>query len=679
MREKHNKSLKSILIVAIIVLLIAGIGVAIYFALQNREMRYYNIKLTSSSGTLTFSGERLSLAPNSKILNRSVTVNVSNDSGEAFIRAKIIFESNSEDNRVLSFVNQLNYAVKDTLTYSNSDYSWSYYEADNSFYLMSGNNLKNVTGAELDYYFLEDQFLVPSNIDQITSLNSDGNNVQVSEDVVLKIIFEAVQTVDILGNDAPIIENVSEHFNNLAIYSENDFTSENGYITSYTGTSENLILPKYVGEDYIIGIKQNAFNSSNLKRVIIPGNYIYFDNNCFTNCPNLNYVAIKSETPIKLSSTSFIANTALEIYLPNESLNYVKNNFGTLPYINNIKSYTTVSTSKISEIDKNVSVVYAPNVTEFEGNFKNHNKLKLIIAPNLSKVNDEMFNDISTLIECDTPNVVTVGNNSFSGCTSLISANFSKKLESIGTRSFYGCNKLLNINFAQNLTNIPQEAFRNCASLTKIKLLNDAVEIGQASFANCTNLRMLEIQNLGKIESGALSNNSKLKFVKINSVASSELEINENFIDSSTNAIFVFNNANLKNNFINNFSLLQNRTMLLKVNNGVLEKFDSTERTVDLTEFNLINKITEIGNEAFKGNESLQELIIPSSVKKLGSNFVADCLNLTKIRINSSLVPEFTDTTFNSVSESLTIYVPNNTLNIYQKTLEDINVTILAM
>lgn len=678
MRKKQgNKSLKIILILSLVVILLAGAAVGIFFALKNRSMRYYLVEISTMANGITLSNESKSLSPNSNVLSRPVLVNVTSKSSSSYLRAKVVYSSNSDDNRVLSFVNQLNFDVANVQTFSNENYSWQYNALDNAFYLMNkSGNLKIVNNKDNNYYFVEN-IKIPLSLKQISSLNSDGDNVQVGEDVEISIVFEAVQSTDLIGNKTPSIENVREHFNNFAVFSENDFTSENGFITNYTGNATNLILPKYVGEDYIIGIKENAFNSKLLQKVIIPGSYIYFNANCFSACTNLNYVAIKSETPIKLSDTAFLPNANLEIYTPSDSLNYIKTNLSTLPFINNFKNYTVVSSNKTSEIDTDATTIYAPNATEFEGDFKNFTNLKLLVAPSLTKINAEMFKNNTALIECDTPNVISIENSAFSGCTNLINASFSKKLESIGENSFFSCSKLLNVNFLKNVSTISKEAFRNCSSITNVYLNKEDVTIGSAAFRNCSSLKFININKLTKIDSYALSQCPNLKFINILDI--NQMDINENSVETSNNALFVFKNENIKSSFEGANQSLANKTVLLKTEDNKLVKYQGNIKNLNLNDFISVVKIEEISNEAFKDNTALNALNLPSSVKKLGSNIISGCTNLNSVTINSNLVPNFEETTFNDAKENLTILVPQKSLDIYKKSLENYNFTFLSI
>lgn len=679
MVRKKNKSLKIILIAFASIVLLAGLFVIVYFALSNSGVRYFNVEITNASGELKFSSNSKSLAPDSTIIDRPVSVNITRDSSNVYLRAKIVFESDSEDNRVLSFVNQLNFAIGSTETYVGENYLWSYYFDDNSFYLTStDDNLKVITPNDYNYYFF-DKLIVPSSLEQISTLNSDGNNVQIGEDITIRVVFEVIQSTDILGNQKPTIENASEYFNNFSVFKENGFTSVNGFITSYTGSETSLILPKYVGEDYILGIKENAFANSNVEKLIILGNYIYFNDNCFNGMSNLNLVTIKSETPIKLGTTSFVSNANLEIYASKNLLSYINLNYSTLSYVNNFVSYTEITNSDVNQIqNKSSKVIYAPNITEFTGNFKAFSLLKVVIAPNLSKINDEAFMNLTNLIDVDTPNVLTIGNNAFNNCSNLLSVSFSKKLESIGEKSFFSCTNLKNINFAKNIEIIPTECFRNCSSLQNVNLLNENLQIGSGAFYNCGKLKTVNVINLTQCNDYAFSYCSSLKYINTKSINIENVSLNS-FVNTNSNLFnFVVNKESDKSSFVSKFSNLANNVILININDNILTKFDGNISNLNLADFNFIDKIIGIANDVFKDNLTITSIILPSSVKNIADNFISGCESLTSITFNSSLVPSFTEFSFENAKENLTIYVPESTINVYKETLKNYNFIILA-
>lgn len=671
-KRRTNKALRITLIVVAILLLCTGIFCAVYFLGQEKSMKYYEVKLSGNGGNLTLSSNSKRLAPNLEIISRPVSVNITNDSASSFIRAKITFESDSNDNRVLSFVNQLNYYIGETTTHSTDDYSWQYYEEDNSFYLMSGNskNLRTVMNTDYNYTFV-DKLVVPSLIEQIDSLNSDGDNVQIGEDITIRIAFECIQS-ELQLNKSANIENTREYFNNLCYFEENGFTSLNGIIQSYKGTESSLILPKYVGNDYIIGVGEDAFNNANVKNIVIPGSYIKFEDDAFYNASNLTFVALKNHTKMILSPTSFSANANLSIYSPNSTINFIKQNYSTYNYAVNFKPFVEVNDGNISNIDTNLTYLYAPNLTEFVGDFKNFTNLKVIYAPNLNKINDSMFENLSGLIDVDCPNVLNVGNKSFNGCSGLLNVTFSKKLETIGEYSFTGCSKLSNINFAKNLQVISKEAFRGCSKLTKIELNAENLEILSGAFYNISGLKTVNIKSLSKLENYAFGECSSLNFFNINSV--NNLELQSKAFSSSTDS------SNIKNitfitttNSVKSSLLAINNSInciVLTINKNTLTKYNGTVKNLDLTEICLFYNITKIGDSAFK-NSSLTSLIIPSKITEIGSNFIDGALNLVSVTFNGYNPPVINEKSFDNANENLSIYCPSKNVVLYQQLFKD--------
>ena len=93
----------------------------------------------------------------------------------------------------------------------------------------------------------------------------------------------------------------------------------------------------------------------------------------------------------------------------------------------------------------------------------------------------------------------------------------------------------------------------------------------------------------------------------------------------------------------------------------------------------MLDRITEIGNEAFKDNTALNTIIIPSSVKSIGDSFISGCTNLTSLTLNMPITPKISENAFSDAKENLTIYVPENSLNVYRQTFEDFNLTFLSI
>lgn len=675
-KKKENKVLKTILIISGVLVLCVGITLAIIFATRNNKIHYYQVELSENSGEITINTNVSSgLAPDYKILNAPVFVNLSTGSSNSYVRAKIIFESDSDDDRVLSFISQMNYYIAETETKQGTNYSWQYYAEDNSFYLMNDNRSLRMMSPKDNRYVFVENIVVPSKIEQITFLNVDeeGNedNVQIGEKFTLKIIFEAVQS-EIVSVSTPTIEKTREYFNNISTKVENGYTSENGFITSCSLTDTNLQLPKYVGEDYIIGIKKDAFTSSNLQNVIIPANYIYIEQNAFSGANNLKSVILKNYLKMDVEPFAINSIVTTEIYANEKLANFLKEE----ALITTFKTYTEVLTGDLNEISKDTVYLYAPNVTEFTGSFSEFTSLKYIFAPNLTKVNDNMFKNVSSLIYAEIPNVKEVGASAFYGCGNLLGVSLNKNLKSIGANSFFSCSNLLNANFVKNLAEIPQEAFRNCSSISQLNFNADGVKIGNSSFYNCSKLRFVYVNKTNEISPYAFANCPVLRYVRINQL--NNANISENCLSASASSLVVLSNYSDYDSFISSNASLQSKAVLLSIKDGVLNKYLGNIASLNLTEFNAYEKIIKIGALAFKDISSINAITLSSSVSEIESNAFENLENLTSITFTTGLVPTIAKDAFVDLSDNLKIYVPNASLNLYKESLKDFNLTILS-
>ncbi len=83
------------------------------------------------------------------------------------------------------------------------------------------------------------------------------------------------------------------------------------------------------------------------------------------------------------------------------------------------------------------------------------------------------------------PNVTSIGNEAFSGCSHLTSVTFPSGLTSIGTKAFYNCYALTSVTFPSGLTSIGTMAFYNCEALTSITIPSSVTSIGTKAFNCC--------------------------------------------------------------------------------------------------------------------------------------------------------------------------------------------------
>ena len=130
--------------------------------------------------------------------------------------------------------------------------------------------------------------------------------------------------------------------------------------------------------------------------------------------------------------------------------------------------------------------------------------------------------------------ITKIGDDAFSGCSSLIDIEIPNNIKEIGEYAFFRCSSLTNINIPNSVINIGKNAFGSCENLEQINvnknnekyisidgvlfnknmsqlikypskkenniycIPNSIKVVEDSAFSKCINLRNIEIPNIGK-------------------------------------------------------------------------------------------------------------------------------------------------------------------------------------
>lgn len=120
----------------------------------------------------------------------------------------------------------------------------------------------------------------------------------------------------------------------------------------------------------------------------------------------------------------------------------------------------------------------------------------LVIPDNIASIGDYSFTGCSSLTSIIIPTSVTsIGVWTFSGCSNLTSVTIPNSITSLEYGVFSECSSLGSINIPESVIEIEDFAFRGCSSLVTINLPRSITSINSYTFSECNSLKTVVIPN----------------------------------------------------------------------------------------------------------------------------------------------------------------------------------------
>lgn len=244
------------------------------------------------------------------------------------------------------------------------------------------------------------------------------------------------------------------------------------------------------------------------------------------------------------------------------------------------------------------------------------------------------YSDLVTSVEIKS-GITSVGSCAFDSFNSITSVTLPSSITSIGDDAFWGCSSLKSITIPDKVTRIEDGTFSKCSSLKSIELPESITYIGWDAFYKCnavTNFTMPE--STKEIAGSAFSGCNNLKYVKFNSVlktigAKAFYNCPRLTTVDMSDSITLIESAAFKN-----------CTMLAEIAwPKNLECIEAQAFSFSgITDAKLPDGISEIGDEAFLGCESLQSVELPDSIDRIQQSTFRGCTALESLVISKNIV-----------------------------------------
>ena len=217
--------------------------------------------------------------------------------------------------------------------------------------------------------------------------------------------------------------------------------------------------------------------------------------------------------------------------------------------------------------------------------------------------------------------VTRIGERAFANCGDLKSVTIPGTVTFIENQAFLHCEELSHIDIPQTVTSIGDRAFFGCSSLTSLSVHRNVSHIGVGAFGACGGLTYITV------DSGNRYYNSRNDCNGIIETASDCL------IAGCMNTRIPETVKSIGDEVFRGCESLES----IVIPNSVTGIGESAFEHTGLSNINIPESVTEIGNWAFLACNSLKEVRLSESVQRIGASAFYWCANLESVNIPESV------------------------------------------
>lgn len=413
-------------------------------------------------------------------------------------------------------------------------------------------------------------------------------------------------------------------------------TSISNYMFYNCGVLTAIIIPEGV-----MSIGNSAFeNCSGLATVTLPKSLKSIGNDAFWSCSALTTLNLSEGMMLTSIGTNAFVGTSLSLPLEG-GISYV----GTFAYQVNqilteyaIKEGTTGINANLFANFTAMTNVTIPESVVFIGENAFSGCTSLPIENGIRyadcyaiEVTDKTLTDYALK-----DSVRYLGSRLFEGCKAMTAIAIPAGVTQIGNRTFYGCSSMTTVTLPENLKSIGNEAFYNCSKLTAIDIPAGVTTIGNYAFYNCSALASAITLGEGMTYLGeyAFYNCTALK--SINIPAGVTTIGNRTFYECSSLSTVTLTEG-LKS--IGEYAFYNCKSLKsIHIPAGVESIGRYTfHNCTSMTEATLAEGLKTIGEHAFYYCSALQSIQIPVGVSRIEQYTFENCESLASVTLPEGL------------------------------------------
>jgi len=466
------------------------------------------------------------------------------------------------------------------------------------------------------YYSVQNWTGVGVGISSKSNSSSTTDSSRPSTESTVSTSFEFTQSeIDVSVNKEVDLANTQY----LSTYSSSEkytwFSSDTSVVVVKDG--------KITGLQEGVAVVTVTDSSNNEASIVVKSKASSYDGAAYKATTISSYTMVDTITEDETAFFGFSISSSLIELAPGESFSF---NYSYSPYnYNYIQSPITI---EVTSSDTSV-VTYLNGVISAEGEGDATLNIKanstIIATYNVKVVPDVYKNDDGILLAC------------FSDETNINLYSITDII-AIGANAFSYAKNAQQITLPQNCTIIYDNAFKGNTTITQVNGIENVTYIGANAFLDCTALTSIDLTNVTYIGANAFNGALKLSEVIFDSSTLENIGIESSAFLSCTKLDAFTISGESKTSIVVDGELV----LTLNIQNALLDTSikvigSNALANVNVAELDLSSTAIErIEAGAFKGNNYLKKIKLPSTLKYIGKEAFSGCKKLTNVTFSKS-------------------------------------------